>query len=185
MTDGAADDGAPRPGAFDAVVAADDAGGIGLGDGLPWPRLKGDLAHFKRTTTAASPGRQNAVLMGRVTWDTLRGKPLPGRVNVVISRRPDFAADGVVAATSLDDALARAAAADAERCFVVGGAAIYAEAFRHPRCGSIYLTRVAGRFEADTFLPPLDGFRRVEVLGEGEDGGVAWRIERWARDTRT
>lgn len=175
---------ATRPatlGSFDAVVAADEAGGIGLRDGLPWPRLRGDLAHFKRTTSAASPGRQNAVVMGRVTWDTLCGRPLPGRINVVISRRPGFAADGVVAASGLDDALARAEAAGAERSFVVGGAAIYAEAFRHPRCGSIYLTRVAGRYEADTFLPPLDGFRCVEVLGEGEDGGIGWRVERWER----
>ena len=58
---------------FDAVVAADRAGGIGQGDGLPWPRLKGDLAFFKRITSTASPGRRNAVLMGRTTWDTLLG----------------------------------------------------------------------------------------------------------------
>jgi dihydrofolate reductase len=166
---------------FDAVVAADEAGGIGQGDGLPWPRLKGDLAYFKRITSAASPGRQNAVIMGRATWDTLRGRPLPGRINVVVTRRPGFEADGVIRAASFDDALERAEAAGAEHLFVVGGAAIYREAFRHPRCGAIYLTRVSGRFPADTVLPPLDGFARSAVLGEGEDEGIGWRIERWDR----
>jgi dihydrofolate reductase len=168
---------------FDAVVAVDQAGGIGLADGLPWPRLKGDLAYFKRITSSASPGRQNAVVMGRTTWETLRGKPLPGRINVVLSRRPDFAADGVIVAHGFDEALALADAAGAEQIFVVGGAALYAEAFRHPRCGAVYLTQVLGTFPADTFLPPLDGFgfHRSSVLGDGEDDGVAWRIERWQR----
>jgi dihydrofolate reductase len=165
---------------FEAVVAADEGGGIGQGDGLPWPRLRGDLAHFKRTTTTASPGRQNAVVMGRRTWDTLRGAPLPGRINVVVSRAP-VAAPGVIGASGLDDALARAEAAGAEHVFVVGGAVLFAEAFGHPGCRAILLTRVKGRFPADTRLPPLDGFRAVATLGEGVDDGIEWRIERWER----
>jgi dihydrofolate reductase len=164
---------------FDAVVAADEAGGIGQGDGLPWPRLRGDLAHFKRLTSTASPERQNAVVMGRTTWETLRGRPLPGRINVVMSRRPGFAADGIVAARGLDDALERAVAAGAERLFVVGGAVVFREAFAHPGLDTVHLTRVLGSFPADTFLPALDGFERTAVGAEGEDGGIAWRIESW------
>lgn len=163
---------------FDAVVAADEGGAIGKGDGLPWPRLKGDLRHFKMLTKTASPGRQNAVLMGRRTRETLKGAPLPGRINVVVSRRP-LAEPGIVAATSLDDAVERATAAGAESIFVVGGAVLYRDAFVHPGCRYIYLTRVRGHFAADTYLPPLDGYEVGAVLGEGVDNDVAWRIERW------
>ena len=167
--------------AFDAVVAVDEVGGIGHDGGLPWPRLRGDLAAFKRITSTASEGRQNALIMGRTTWESIGQRALPGRINVVVSRRPGFAPVGAVGATSLDHALAQAVERSAETIFVVGGAKLYAEAFADPRSRTIYLTRVAAQFPADTFLPSLDGFTLAEVLETGEDQGIAWRLERWTR----
>ena len=73
-----------------AVVAASEQLGIGSGGQLPW-RLPGDMAAFKRiTTTTMTPGRENAVVMGRKTWESIpaRFRPLPGRVNIVLSRHP-------------------------------------------------------------------------------------------------
>jgi dihydrofolate reductase len=167
---------------FDVVVAADLDWGIGRANALPWPRLRGDLAHFRRVTSEASEGRQNAVVMGRKTWASaeVQGKPLPRRVNVVISRLGVAVPEGVRAAGSLDAGLA--AAADAETIFVVGGAEIFREAFAHPQLRYVYLTRVAGRFGCDAHIPDLDarGFLPDAWPGAcaAEDSGVAYRIER-------
>jgi dihydrofolate reductase len=171
---------------FDVVVAADLAWGIGKRNALPWPKLRGDLAHFKRITTDAPEGRMNAVIMGRHTWqsDEVRGRPLPRRLNLVVTGRALDVPDGVVVATSLDDALARASEHTAN-AFVVGGAQLYREAFAHPALRFVYLTRIAGRFDCDVVIPDLDaaGFVRAAWDGEqeAEDSGVRYRIERLAR----
>ena len=167
---------------FDVVVAADLEWGIGKSSGLPWPKLKGDLAHFKKITCS---GATNAIVMGRKTWQSteVAGRALPRRLNVVITRGELAVPDGVVVARSLDTALAAAAACEA--VFVVGGAEIFREAFSHEALRWVYLTRVDGRFGCDTRIPDLDalGFHRVEWDGElaGEDSGVKYRIERLAR----
>jgi dihydrofolate reductase len=170
---------------FDVVVAADLDWGIGKDNALPWPRLRADLAHFKAVTSAASEGRRNAIAMGRKTWESreVAGKPLPRRLNVVISRHALAVPDGVVAATSLDDALDKQG--DAETMFVVGGAEIFRLAFAHPALRYVYLTRVEARFGCDTFIPPLDALAADPAwpAAEHEDGGVRFRIARLRRET--
>lgn len=172
---------------FDVVVAADLDWGIGASNGLPWPKLSGDLAHFRRITSAAATGKRNAIVMGRKTWESteVKGRPLPKRLNVVISRGALTVPEGVVAARSLDEALAAASGPDIDTAFVVGGAQIYRDAIAHPSLRYVYLTRVAGRFGCDTHIPDLDalGFHPVAWDGacEAEDSGVRYRIERLAR----
>lgn len=173
------------------VVAADQAWGIGKDGGLPWPKLKGDLAHFKRLTTAASEGRRNAIVMGRKTWESkeVAGRPLPRRLNIVVSRGAPTVPADVLVARSLDDALdAAAAAPDVETTFVVGGAQLLVEAVDHPALRYVYLTRVDGRFGCDVVMPDLDarGFTTTAWDGAsaGEDEGVAYRIERRAPGSR-
>ena len=171
---------------FDIVVAADRDWGIGTGTGLPWPKLKSDMAHFRRVTSAAPEGRRNAVIMGRKTWESaeVAGRPLPRRLNIVISRRADLAVpDGVVRAASLAEALAAAAGApDVAGVFVVGGAEIYREALAHPALRYVYLTRIDGRFGCSVAIPDLDarGFAPSAWDGaqELEEAGVRYRIER-------
>lgn len=171
---------------FDIVVAADLEWGIGKANGLPWPKLKGDLAHFKRVTSEASPDRQNAIVMGRRTWESAEvgGRPLPRRINVVISRSTLIVPDGVIAARSLDEALA--GAKPAESTFVVGGAQIFDQAFAHPALRYVYLTRVDGRFGCDTKIDDLDRLGFVADAWDGaqsaEEQGVRYRIERMRRD---
>ncbi len=173
---------------FDVVVAADLDWGIGKSNGLPWPRLSGDLAHFKRVTSAAAEGKRNAIVMGRKTWESseVKSRPLPRRLNVVITRGAFTVPEGVVVAASMDEALAlTAAAADIESTFVVGGAQIFWNAFDHAGLRHVYLTRVEGRFNCDTHIPDLDakGFTSSAWDGacDGEGGGVRYRIERLAR----
>ncbi len=132
-----------------ASVARD--GGIGLAGGL-LVRLPGDLPRFKQLTLG-SP-----IVMGRKTWDSI-GRPLPGRRSIVVSRNPDWRADGGEAAHSLDAALAMAA--DAQRVFVIGGAEIYALAL--PLADTLELTEIDATFPADAFFPtwPRADFRQI------------------------
>jgi dihydrofolate reductase len=171
---------------FDVVLAADLDWGIGKANGLPWPKLRGDLAHFRRVTTSTvKDGARNAIVMGRKTWESkeVGGKPLPKRLNVVVSRGALTVPEGVVAARSLDEALA---VQDVESIFVVGGAGLIQEALPDPRLRYVYLTRIEGRFACDVSIPDLDarGFYRDATWdGEaiGEDNGVRYRIERLCR----
>ena len=172
---------------FDVVVAADLDWGIGKASGLPWPKLKGDLAHFKRVTADAPAGQRNAIIMGRRTWESteVAGRPLPRRLNIVISRSTLIAPEGVLSARSLDDALAAASVPDIAATFVVGGAQIFREALAHSALRSVYLTRVEGRFGCDTVIPNLDAMGFVPVAWDGavrdEDNHVRYRIERLVR----
>ena len=167
---------------FDVVVAADREWGIGKANALPWPKLKGDLAHFKKITCEATEGRRNAIVMGRKTWESaeVAGRPLPRRLNIVITRRGLTPPEGVLVAGSLDAALD--ASAQAESTFVVGGAEIFREAFAHPQLRYVYLTRVAGAFGCDVVIPDLDalGFIHDAWAGEqrAEENGVRYAITR-------
>src|SRR5689334_22205356 len=127
---------------------------------MPWPRLRADLRHFKEVTSRAAPGKRNAILMGRRTWDSVPAaqRPLPGRLNVVISRQVDLAVpEGVLRASSLDDAMAQAAAQpDVDQVMVIGGGEIFRQAMAHPRLRFVYYTRIAASFEVDAHFPALE-----------------------------
>lgn len=169
---------------FDCVVAADLGGGIGKSNDLPWPKLRADLRFLREVTSTAAPGQRNAVLMGRRTWESVPAKmqPLPNRLNLVLSRQALTLPDGVLQASSLDAGLERARAlADVDRLFVIGGAQVYAQAFAHPACRAIYLTRIHAVFPCDAFLPALPPhFRLQEVLGRHREHDLDFEIQRWA-----
>lgn len=130
------------------VVAVAENGVIGRAGALPW-RLKSDLQHFRRVTMG------KPIVMGRKTFASI-GRALPGRTNIVVSRC-DFAADGVVTATSLDLAL-EVARADALRrggdeIAFIGGAEIFAQMI--DRASRVIMTRVHASPPGDTLMPPL------------------------------
>lgn len=116
---------------------------IGLNNALPW-RLPNDLKRFRRLTTG------HAVIMGRKNYESI-GKPLPGRVNIVVTRNHDYRADGCLIAHSLDEALSLAG--EDPEIFVIGGAQIYREAL--PRAERLYLTQVHAAVTGDTFFPEI------------------------------
>ena len=169
---------------FDIVVAADQDWGIGKANGLPWPKLRGDLQHFKRITSTASEGCRNAVVMGRKTWESkeVAGKPLPNRRNVVVTRGELAVPPGVIVAHSLDEALA---VDDVETVFVVGGAGVIRAAIERGDLRFVYLTRIYQRFDCDVRMPDLDARGFVHDAWEGEreaeEFEVRYRIERLRR----
>jgi dihydrofolate reductase len=147
-------------------VARSRNGVIGKGGDLPW-RLKSDLAIFKQITLF------KPVIMGRKTWDSLPKKPLPGRLNVVLSRDGSFEPEGALVCESFNDAIqiAREQAAEdgAEEVCVIGGAAIFAEAL--PRAKRLYLTEVDVEVEGDTHMPAIDESQWREMRREAHPAG--------------
>lgn len=129
------------------VVAAAENNAIGLNNQLLW-HLPNDLKFFKQTTWAMP------VIMGRKTFESLSGKPLNGRLNIVVSRQKDWNAAGVIKAASLEEALAIAEKHDYKESYIIGGGELYTAAL--PFADKVYLTRVETTLEADTFFPDLD-----------------------------
>ncbi|EFJ36491.1 hypothetical protein SELMODRAFT_404548 [Selaginella moellendorffii] len=148
--------------AFQVVVAATRDLGIGKEGKLPWS-VPSDMAFFKRITSEAADARKkNAVVMGRRTWESIPAKfrPLPGRVNVVLSRAGLELGDKAIVCSSLDSALGILAAppfdSSVEAVFVIGGGEVFREAMVSPLCTAIHLTEIQTFFECDTFMPALD-----------------------------
>jgi len=130
------------------VVAASTNNAIGKNNQLLW-QLPNDLKFFKNVTWAMP------VAMGRKSFDSLGGKPLNGRLNIVITRQKDFAADGIVVVHNFNDAVFLAQQHDYKELMILGGGEIYKEAM--PVADKIYITRVHAVFnDADTFFPEID-----------------------------
>jgi dihydrofolate reductase len=129
------------------IVAADLNNAIGKNNSLPW-KLKSDLDFFKSITIGST------VIMGRKTFDSLAGKPLNGRLNIVISRQENYTATGATVVHSLQEAIEVAQQNDYKEVFVIGGGEIYKEGLQI--ADKIYLTRVDAAIDGDTYFPPWD-----------------------------
>lgn len=131
------------------ILARAANGVIGHEGGIPW-HLPEDMAHFKQQTAGAP------VIMGRKTWDSLppRFRPLPGRRNIVITRQPDWQAEGAESVDGLREALARCQQAEEPEVWVIGGAQIYAEA--EPLAQRAIVTEIDRHYEGDAWAPRFD-----------------------------
>lgn len=154
------------------IAAVAQNGVIGDRNALLW-HISEDMKHFKALTTG------HPVVMGRKTWESL-GRPLPNRVNVVITRQA-IEIPGCRVVHSLDEAVALFATD--EEIFIIGGAQIYAEAL--PRAGRFYLTRVFHDYEGDTRFPAWDEsewqLAESESFACGRDYPWPFAFERWDR----
>lgn len=127
------------------IVAMGRNRAIGLQNTLPW-RLSADMQRFKQLTMG------HHILMGRKTYESI-GRPLPGRTSIIITRQPEFQAEGCLVAHSFDEAVKLAQARGEQEAFVIGGGEIYAQAL--PQADRLYLTLVEAAPEADAFFPEL------------------------------
>ncbi|MDP6631412.1 MAG: dihydrofolate reductase [Kiritimatiellia bacterium] len=142
---------------------------IGRNNALLW-HLPGDLPRFKRLTTG------HPVIMGRKTFESI-GKPLPDRLNIVITRSLALQIDGVTVCHGLDDAIAYAAANTApdDEVFVIGGGDVYAQTL--DRAAKLYLTEVDDApADADAFFPHYGAFSSVLTCEERSDGDLTYRF---------
>jgi dihydrofolate reductase len=154
------------------IWAQAPGGVIGAGNTLPW-RLPEDLRRFRALTTGGT------VVMGRTTWDSLPPafRPLPDRVNVVLTRDGGFAAPGAEVVHDLAAALDRPG-----DVWVIGGGSVYRQAL--PLADELYVTELREPFAGDTFAPEVDG-RWAAAETEPADGwsesgtGLGYRFRRY------
>ena len=170
---------------FSIIVAFDSQYGIGKKGELAW-HLSLDLKHFKEiTTTVSNPAQKNAVIMGRKTWESLPQKfrPLPGRVNVVLSKEGNLSLPSeVLCSKSLDDALKQLSSSNIENVFVIGGAQIYAHAIEHPLCQKLYVTHVQGEYGCDAFFPPISKqFFPISASEKYQEEGISFQFSDYLR----
>jgi dihydrofolate reductase len=135
------------------IVAMDERRGIGKDGSLPW-RLSADMQLFKTTTMG------HHLVMGRLTYESI-GRPLPGRTNIVVTRNPDYRAEGCLLVHSVEESLALAESRGEDEVFVIGGGQIY-DLTLH-LADRIYLTRVHAQVDCDVFFPEFDAQRWVEL----------------------
>ena len=157
------------------ILARAANGVIGKDGGLPW-HLPEDMAHFKRLTSG------HPVIMGRKTWDSLppRFRPLPERLNIVVTRQTGWRADGALGAASLQDALALCpTGADA---WVIGGADIYREAL--PLAATAVITEIEADFEGDAHAPQFgQQWREIERDRHVAANGLAFSFVTYQNTT--
>jgi dihydrofolate reductase len=154
------------------IVAAADNGVIGRGNALPW-HLPDDLKRFKQLTLG------KPIVMGRKTFESI-GRPLPGRLNIVVTRDANYRREGVSVVHGVDEAVR--AAGEATELMVIGGA----ELFRLflPRATRVHLTRVHAEVAGDVVWPPLDdtwGVVESEPHAADERHASAMTFEVWEK----
>lgn len=169
------------------IVARGINGEIGANNELLW-KLPGDMKHFKETT------RLNTVIMGRKTWESIGGKPLPIRHNIVITSNPSkmqekYGEPKSTVFTTLEGLTKRIDAGFFTigiqkkffgELFVIGGAEIYKQLDRYTNV--MYITEVEQTFpEADTFFRGLSGEWDIEKLQSAEENGLKYSIYKHTR----
>lgn len=147
------------------VAAVAKNGVIGKDGALPW-QLPEDLRHFKRLTLG------HPVIMGRRTWQSL-GKPLPGRDNIVVTRRPGYEAPGAAVANSLAAALGLCTGEPV--AFVIGGSGLFAESL--PIAAGLVLTEIQRDFPGDTWFPDYDRAKWRETQREAHTAADGMRFD--------
>lgn len=138
------------------IAAIGDNRELGKDNKLLW-HIPEDLKRFKTLTAG------HTVIMGRKTYESI-GKPLPNRTNIVITKDNTFTAPGCIITHSLEEAIKQSS--DTET-FIIGGASIYQQAI--DRADKLYLTKVKGTFDADTYFPDYSRFSTVVSKEEKHD----------------
>ena len=128
------------------IVAASENNIIGIKNGLPW-HLPTDFKYFKNKTWGMP------VIMGRSTFESMK-KDLPGRINIVVTRKSDWHPRNVFISHTINEAIDKAKESDAKEIFIIGGGKVFSETIK--MVDRIYLTRVHTKVEGDTFYPEID-----------------------------
>jgi dihydrofolate reductase len=141
-----------------AIAAVADNGTIGINGDLPW-HLPDDLKYFQRITMG------HPVITGRKNYESIPEKyrPLRGRVNIVVTRNPEYEAPGAKVCSSIDEAIAMASELDEEEIFVIGGGEMYRAALQAGLIDRLYLTLVHADIAGDTSFPMIEPSDWIEL----------------------
>lgn len=140
------------------IVAVAQNWAIGKDNNLLW-NLPADMKFFKETTSG------HPVITGRKNYESIPEKfrPLPGRKNIVVTRKNDYSAPGAVVVNSLQSAIAEAKLETENEVFIIGGGEIYKQALQQNLVDKMYVTHVHESFDADTFFPEISPSKWREV----------------------
>jgi dihydrofolate reductase/thymidylate synthase len=139
---------------FSIIAAVSNTNGIGKNGKIPWNEPV-DMKYFKAiTSTVTDPARQNAIIMGRKTYESLNGRNLPNRRNVVISSDCKNKINWFTSLQSAMDYLWYDKSI--EKIFVIGGGQLYQEAIRHRGCNELYINHINTDAECDVFFPEIN-----------------------------
>lgn len=155
------------------IAAMDEKRGLGRNNQMAW-NIPGELKRFKEITTP------HPIIMGRKTFESI-GRVLPGRLNIIITRNPDFKVDGAVVVSSIEEAIKKAEEIDKNEVFIIGGGQIFKEAIEKNLVDKMYLTLVEGDYQADTFFPDYSNFKIIKS-DKGEAGGFKYSFLELARN---
>merc|ERR1712168_872866 len=172
------------------IAAMDAQRGIGRNGELPWNLPKELKSFAKLTTSVRCQSKQNAVIMGRLTYFSIPEKfrPLRNRLNIVLSNTllPKDVPDNVLLCRSLDECMHMMSTEhymeQIESLYVIGGSSVYNVAMSSSYCQRIYLTEVEESYECDTFFPQFDKGLYKEVVVDGvnqdqqEEAGIKYRL---------
>lgn len=147
-----------------AAISSNKA--LGKNGKIPW-HISEDLKRFKSVTSG------HVVIMGRKTFESI-GRPLPSRINIVVTRVTNYQAAGCLVTHSLDQAIKIAKQKEKKEIFIIGGGQIYEQAIS--LADKLYLTIVEGNFEADTFFPDYSQFKKVTFEQSGESGNFKYKF---------
>ncbi len=155
------------------IVATDKNNGIGKNGKMPW-HFKKELKYFANITRKTKDlSKQNMVIMGRTTWESLpeKFKPLPDRKNVILSRNSKISAK-VEIANSFKNAI-NIADENIEKIFIIGGATVYEQAINLPNLDGIYITKIQKIYDCDTFFPKIPSrFSEKIILGKEQENNI-------------
>jgi dihydrofolate reductase len=146
------------------IVAMASNRAIGLNGQMPW-HLSADLKRFKQITMG------HPIIMGRLTFEAI-GRPLPGRINIIVSRNPGYEIENCIVVDSVEAAISHGCQL-ADEVFIIGGATLYEATL--PMADTLYITQINQDFEGDTFFPDIDlsdwtEVEREDVVGDTKVG---------------
>ncbi len=150
------------------IAAISQNGVIGNKGRIPW-KIPGEQKRFRSLTMG------NAVVMGRRTYEEI-GRPLPDRLNIVVSSTKNFTGENLITVSTLADALKAAGSKDV---YISGGAGLYREAL--PMADKLFITEIEAEFEGDTYFPDFDKSLYTKTVDEVFDGEIPYKYVTYIR----